>query len=115
LLGKKGRGQRPLLLSTELLRSTREGEDPALRSRLDKLLTQIDEADTAADKQALRKERDEILDELFKRNVGVYGAVNLRTDGRTAVIAFRKEKPRGISRWFYYELEKNVDGVFQVV
>jgi hypothetical protein len=41
--------------------------------------------------------------------------VNLRTDGRKAVIAFRKEKPRGVKRWFYYELEKNVDGVFQVI
>jgi len=114
LLGKKGRGRRPLLLSTELLRSTRERESPALRTQLDKLVKQIDEADTAADKDKLRKERDDILDELFKRNVGVYGAVNLRTDGRKAVIAFRKEKPKGVSRWFFYELEKNVDGVFQV-
>ena len=103
-----------MLLSTELLRSTREGEDPALRTRLDKLVEQIDEADSVADKDKLRKERDDILDELFRRNVGVYGAVNLRTDGRKAVIAFRKERPSGISRWFFYELEKNVDGVFQV-
>lgn len=114
LLGKKGRGQRPLLLSTELLRSTRESEDPALRTRLDKLVEQIDEANSGAEKDKLRKERDDILDELFRRNVGVYGAVNLRTDGRKAVIAFRKEKPKGISRWFVYELKKNVDGVFQV-
>lgn len=115
LLGKKGRGRRPLLLSTELLRSTREREDPALRARLDQLVKQLDEAETADEKQSLRELRDEVLDELFKRNVGVYGAVNLRTDGRKAVIAFRKEKPKGVSRWFFYELEKNVDGVFQVV
>lgn len=114
LLGKKGRGRRPLLLSTELLRSTRESEDPALRSKLDKLVKKIDETEVAAEKQALREERDEVLDELFRRNVGVYGAVNLRTDGHKAVIAFRKEKPKGVKRWFYYELEKNVDGVFQV-
>jgi hypothetical protein len=46
--------------------------------------------------------------------VGVYGAINLRTDGRRAVVAFRSEKPKGIKRWFYYELEKDVNGVFQV-
>lgn len=64
-------------------------------------------------KKQLEKERAKILDELFKRNVGVYGAINLRTDGHKAVIAFRKEKP-GLSRWFFYELEKDADGVFQV-
>jgi hypothetical protein len=30
------------------------------------------------------------------------------------VIAFRKEKPRGVKRWFTYELAKDVNGVFQV-
>jgi beta-lactamase superfamily II metal-dependent hydrolase len=114
LLGKKGRGHRPLLLCTELLRSTREREDPRLRRQLDLLVAQIATAADPQTKKDLEAQREDILDQLFKRNVGVYGAVNLRTDGRRAVIAFRKEKPRGVKRWFYYELTKDVNGVFQV-
>lgn len=114
LLGKKGRGRRPLVLCTEILRSTREREDPKLRIELDRLLQLIGEETDAAAKKRLEKERAGVLDELFKRNVGVYGAINLRTDGRSAVIAFRTEKPNGIKRWFYYQLEKDLKGVFQV-
>jgi hypothetical protein len=115
LLGKKGRGRRPLVLCTELLRSTREREDPKLRTKLDKLSEEIGTETDAARKKELRKERSDLLDEIFKRNVGVYGAINLRTDGNSAVIAFRKEEASATNRWFYYELEKDRDGVFQVV
>ena len=114
LLGKKGRGHRPLVLCTELLRSTREREDPKLRGKLDKLVAKIDKEVDPQKKKALEKDRAKILDELFKRNVGVYGAINLRTDGRRAVVAFRSEKPKGVKRWFYYALEKDVNGIFQV-
>jgi hypothetical protein len=114
LLGKKGRGHRPLVLCTEMLRSTREHEDPRLRGRLDRLLRQIAQETDGDKKKRLEQERSAILDELFKRNVGVYGAVNLRTDGRRAVVAFRRERPRGVKRWFYYTLEKDLNGVFQL-
>ncbi len=114
LLGKKGRGHRPLVLCTELLRSTREREDPKLRRKLDKLLTEIDRQEDAGKKQELEAERQELLDEVFKRNVGVYGAINLRTDGRSAVVAFRNEQPKGVKRWFVYRLVKDSNGVFQV-
>lgn len=114
LLGKKGRGNRPLILCTEILRSTREREDPKLRIKHEKLLASIARETDPVKKKELEKERAEILDEVFKRNVGVYGAINLRTDGRSVVIAFRKEKPKGVGRWFYYELEKDVNGVFQL-
>lgn len=115
LLGKKGRGRRPLVLCTEILRSTREREDPKLRKDLAKLLARIAAESDPTAKKKLEGEREELLDEVFKRNVGVYGAINLRTDGRRAVIAFRKEKAKGISRWFYYELERDPEGTFQVV
>jgi len=114
LLGKKGRGHRPLVLCSELLRSSREREDPKLRGRLDRLVAQIDKETDAEKKKKLEADRKKILDELFKRNVGVYGAINLRTDGRSAVIAFRNEKPKGVNRWFSYELKKDLNGVFQV-
>ena len=115
LLGKKGRGRRPLILATELQRSTREGEDQSLRRKLDRLAEEIAEASNAEEREPLQAEVAEILDELFKRNVGVYGAINVRTDGHSVVVAFRKERSKGANRWFYYELEQDPTGVFQVV
>lgn len=114
LLGKKGRGQRPLILCTEILRSTREKEDQKLRTKIEKLTDKIDEENDPAIKKKLKKKQSALMDEAFKRNVGVYGAINLRTDGHRAVIAFRNEKPSPTKRWFYYELEKDMNGVFQV-
>ena len=39
--------------------------------------------------------------------------INLRTDGGRAVVVFRRERPKGVKRWFYYTLEKDLNGVFQ--
>ncbi len=114
LLGKKGRGHRPLVLCTELLRSTREKEDLTLRGKLNTIVRKLNKETDQAKKKGLQQERAEILDELFKRNVGVYGAINLRTDGRRAVVAFRREQSKGVKRWFSYELEKDSQGIFQV-
>ena len=116
LLGKAGIGPRPLLLSTELLRSTRERENPKIRKDLEAITSKIETeiVKGAAADQVLLKElqskRKKLRDEIFKRNVGVYGAVNLRTDGTTAVIAFRKEKAPPTSRWFFYELRPDQNG-----
>lgn len=113
LLGKTGDGPRPLLLSTELLRSTREKENPALRKKLDAVAVKLEDEkaqEEDADPEvikALKAERKKILDDVFKRNVGVYGAINLRTDGKDAVIAFRKEKAPPSRRWFCYELRRD--------
>lgn len=107
LLGRKGRGDRPLILCTEVLRSTREKEDPELRPKLDKIKEKLLKEEDEEKIDDLEKERDTILDLLFKRNVGVYGAINLRTDGRRAVVAFRNEKGSDTNRWFYYEMEKD--------
>lgn len=115
LLGKTGAGARPLILSTELLRSTRERERDDLRPALDRLNARIEvelAKGTGADAAALaemRAAKRKLLDEVFRRNVGVYGAINLRTDGRDAVIAFRKEKAPAHRRWFYYEMQRDPD------
>ena len=114
LLGKKGRGHRPLVLCTELLRSTREKEDLTLRGKFARIERKLAKETDQTKKKDLLRERAEILDELFKRNVGVYGAINLRTDGRRAVVAFRRERSKGVKRWFSYELEKDSQGIFQV-
>lgn len=118
LLGKTGRGHRPLLLSTELLRSTREREDkktgPRLKALSDAIEAEVAKGDAAdSDKlKGLREQRRKLRQALLKRNVGVFGAVNLRTDGKNAVIAFRKESSSDTSRWFYYELQRDDDGSF---
>ena len=121
LLGKTGRGARPLLLSTELSRSTREREDDKLGPKLEKLSAKI-EAEVAKENggdkdllKTLRAERRKLRDDLLKRNVGVFGAINLRTDGKDAVIAFRKEAASPKNRWFYYELRRDKKGVFSPI
>lgn len=118
LLGKTGDGHRPLLLSTELLRSTRERESDDLRKKIDAVNIEIadenrkgDDADKDALKDLQRKRRS-LLNDALRRNVGVYGAINLRTDGETAVLAFRKEKASAKNRWFYYELHRDPSGAF---
>ena len=118
LLGKAGRGARPLLLSTELARTTREREDPKIGTDLDTVNAKIEaELKMAGDGdatklKALRAERKKIQDQLLKRNVGVFGAVNLRTDGENAVIAFRKEAGSATCRWFFYVMERQPSGEF---
>ncbi len=114
LLGSKGSGTRPLILSTELARSTREREDPRLRKRLDALEAALDEVADDEAREVLNAERTELLDQIFKRNVGVYGAINVRTDGHTIVIAFRYERANGVKRWFTYELVPDATGALRL-
>lgn len=113
LLGKNGRGSRPLLLSTELLRSTVHRFDRRPFDQLQELEGKI-EAElakgAAGDSQkikAWREERAETRKRIRYRTVGVYGAINLRTDGETAVVAFRKEAGAATSRWFYYVMKRD--------
>jgi len=114
LLGKKGRGNRPLVLCTEILRSSREKEDQKLRKKEDKLIAEYKKETDSQKEKELAKALSDVQDEIFKRNVNVYGAINVRTDGHKAIVAFRREKEKGTKRWFYYELEKDQNGEFQV-
>ena len=114
-LGLYGRGRRPLLFSTELMRSSREDEGDAAE-RVASLRERIATAGTPAQKAKLRSELDELVDELTDRNVTTYGAINLRTDGRKAVMAYKLERPRTgpgrITEWDVYEIERAGTGPF---
>jgi hypothetical protein len=58
-----------------------------------------------ADKKGLRAERAAIQKEFAKRNVEVYGAITVRTNGSHLAVAFRMEKERSGSspkRWHVY-------------
>lgn len=105
LLGKTGRTGRPLVLCTEILRSTPESrsltkeEEATLRD----LQAAIDAAPTADDRRKARRKEREFWDRRFRRLVNVYGAVNVRSDGEKIVVAFLKESGSATSRWHYYE------------
>ncbi|HSW06637.1 MAG TPA: hypothetical protein VLK61_18805, partial [Aquabacterium sp.] len=102
-LGKQGRGAAPLLLSTELLRSTREAEAPDALGRITRLDEKIEAAIRAGtDPAPDQASRLQLLQQLTRRNVEVYGAISLRSDGQRLVIAFLMERPRGTKRWQTY-------------
>ena len=79
-IGKHSRGDRPLIFSTELARSTPE----------------FIELSKLKDSPAKRE-----------RVVTVYGMINVRTDGEYVVIAQKLEKPAGKSNWDIHRLKWN--------
>lgn len=110
-LGKNGRGAAPLILCTEILRSTREAGRSEDFDRLRKLDRRIDDPATPeAERTSARQERRDLQDAIRRRNVGVYGAINLRTDGTHVEITFMLEKPRGKQRWQTYRIARQASG-----
>lgn len=103
-LGRHGRGPAPLILCTEILRSGREREDDALLRRIRRLDGLIeDPATPEEERKAHRTQRAADQQLLARRNVEVYGAITLRTDGRDLVIAFRLETAGSSTRrWQTY-------------
>lgn len=102
-LGRAGRGEAPLILCTEILRSTREkgrSEDFAALRKLDKTID--DRRTSAANRKQAQKARAELQKRIQYRNVGVYGSITMRTDGTILEISFQLEKPRGVQRWHRY-------------
>jgi beta-lactamase superfamily II metal-dependent hydrolase len=110
-LGRFGRGASPVLLSTELQRSTREVESPA---EVKKLLDLIDEL--AANPTENRvKEAKERIEQLARNNVDVYGAIYVKTDGDRLITAFKLETESATKKWFYYEYRIDAVGTLTVV
>jgi hypothetical protein len=113
--GLAGRGTRPLIFSTELARSSAERIKFPNRYR-DEVLRLVDRlvaAQASRDEAARLRARAQLEERLgdVDRSVAVYGAINLRTDGRRAVLAYRIEKPpRPDRRWDLYGFEPDGDG-----
>lgn len=114
-LGRNGRGFAPLILSTELQRSTREKEDQKLGAAV------LAEAESLAnlagnnpETPAKRRKRlDKIIektDVLMRRNVEVYGAIHVKTDGNRMIAAFRIESNSKKKLWHYYEYRQDANG-----
>jgi hypothetical protein len=98
-LGQKGRGRSPVLLSTELQRSTRAREDQRLVTQLTSdIAAQIVRQTTARGKRI-----GEAIKSLSRSNVDVDGAIYLKTDGERLITAFKKESRSDTKKWFYFE------------
>lgn len=98
-LGKAGRGASPVLLSTELQRSTREKGDAKMVEKLKKAISKLNAAPTPAEKKKLI---DDIAT-LGRSNVDVDGAIYVKTNGERLITAFKKETGSQTEKWFYFE------------
>jgi beta-lactamase superfamily II metal-dependent hydrolase len=104
-LGKHGRGDAPLILCTEILRSTREQGREEDFKRLAALDQKIDALPDGAERRDAQKARKALQDHIRRRNVGIYGAITVRSDGAHMEISFRLEAPRGKQLWQVYALD----------
>lgn len=106
LVGKFGRGDRPLIFSTELARSgTEHIKHPnqvrrELRRKIDAENRILGDANATAD---AKKDASDRLDEhlnVIQRSVANYGMINVRTDGEHVIMAQRLERKRSkAKRW----------------
>lgn len=109
--GKYGRGQRPLIFSTELARSTREQfiEPVKFREAIRKIASEISKENNSKKRERLNKRFDKMLHKI-ERSVAVYGTIIVRTDGRQVIICQKLEKPRSAGqKWDIHELIYNKD------
>ncbi|WP_331145545.1 ComEC/Rec2 family competence protein [Hymenobacter sp.] len=115
-LGKNGRGQRPLIFSTELARSAREGIDKP--EKLVALINELEDAIRTATEPAVRAQRQQekaAAYRLLERSIAVYGMINVRTDGERVIIAQKLEKPGSGGRKYDIHQLELVEGVLQYV
>lgn len=110
-LGRNGRSFAPLILSTELQRSTREQEDKRLSetvTREARALAGLDgeQPGTPERRQKRLAAIQAAVDTLARRNVEVYGAIHVKTDGQRLIVAFRNESKSQTKLWHYYEYRK---------
>jgi beta-lactamase superfamily II metal-dependent hydrolase len=110
-LGRFGRGESPVLLSTELQRSAREREEKALVESVDRKIDALAAGPTPALQAALKEE----VARLAKTNVEVYGAIYVKTDGERLISAFRIETGSETEKWFYFEYAFNAAGELVLV
>lgn len=108
--GKHGRGDRPLIFSTELARSSRETikEPNRLRAEIRNLMEKRDLEEDDDRRADLQKKIHEKL-EVLERSVAVYGMINLRTDGRKILMAQKLEEPRSGTgeKWDVHRIERD--------
>ena len=108
-IGKFGRGERPLIFSTELARSHKESikKPYELKQSIKSISQAIDEETDVKKKQVLKEKLDSLLNDIEK-SVAVYGMINVRTDGNKVIICQKLEKARdNAHKWDIHELIYN--------
>jgi hypothetical protein len=110
-LGRFGRGTAPLLLITELQRSSREREEAALIEQLGKDIDKLATSPSDALKEEMRKR----VVTLSRTNVDVWGAIYVKTDGERLITAFKIEAGSPTKKWFYFEYELDDTGQLALV
>ena len=111
-IGKYGRGDRPLIFSTELSRSTREftARPSNMEGKLLLKSAALQNASAPGERSRLRND----IAALQERTVAVYGMINLRTDGEKVLLAYKLEKPGAAGRGFdVHLLTKGEDGALR--
>ena len=103
--GKASRGQRPLIFSTELARSSHEFSYPIKSyEKLKALDLKKQAATTQAEKDAIQQQMEAFRDS----NVAKYGMITIRTDGERVIIAQKLEEERSAGqKWDIYDLHWN--------
>lgn len=113
-LGGCSRGVRPLIFSTELARSSAERikHPNKFRRELAEIFNQYAEAYKAQDQAKADRARQRFDKKLLdiQRSVSVYGAINVRTDGTKALLAYMLESPSPNRKWDLYQLEPDAGG-----
>ncbi|TMM53876.1 hypothetical protein FEE95_18440 [Maribacter algarum] len=108
-LGKLGRSSSPVILSTELQRSTRESEDEKIINRLKKNAKKfrtVKDEKLAAHTESVEAD----IDRLGRTNVSVFGSIYIKTDGERLIAAFKNEADSETKKWFYFEYHLNDKG-----
>jgi beta-lactamase superfamily II metal-dependent hydrolase len=102
--GRYGRGERPLIFSTELARSAPEKiKNPnEIRTRVAELVALLAEETDKAKREEIALKIDKEVD--LDRSVATYGMINVRTDGRAVVIAQKLERASAGRKWDIHEL-----------
>ncbi len=111
-IGVNSRGARPLIFSTELARSAKDAiRDPRKeRAELKKAHEAVLKAKDSKTRTALNKKFRKLVDDTINATVQVYGAIYVRTDGESVVIAQRIERGSAGKQWDVYELHPDANG-----
>lgn len=116
--GKHGRGERPLIFSTELARSSKETikEPNRVRSEIRALMEKRDLEEDDEKRATLQEKIHEKLG-VLERSVAVYGMINVRTNGRDVLLAQKLEEPRSATgeRWDVHILARDETGELRYV
>jgi len=117
MVGKFSRGARPLVFSTELSRSAKElvKHPHVLREQFQAAEEKL--SGTLTDKERVKAQKvfDELVNSL-ERSIAVFGAINIRTDGRKVVIAYKIESPTSkAKKWDIYQLEPTEAGILRFI